>query len=74
MDQDEALRLHRGGAEGIKEWNQRRGAGEVIPALGRADLEGTDLGRANLGWVEFQGANLQGADLRGARPQQSQPQ
>ena len=48
MDRDEALRLLRGGSEGIEEWNQRRRAGEAIPDLTGADLGEADLTRATL--------------------------
>ncbi len=34
MDRDEALRLLRGGPEGIDEWNRRREADAEIPDLG----------------------------------------
>ena len=59
MDRDEALRLLKGGKEGIKEWNERREAGEKIP-----DLEGADLSRANLGGANLGGAALHEANLR----------
>lgn len=42
MDRDEALRLLKGRAEGVKEWNRRREAGEEIPSLEGADFEGAD--------------------------------
>jgi hypothetical protein len=38
MDRDEALRLLKGGEEGVKEWNRRREAGEAIPDLSHANL------------------------------------
>ncbi len=56
MDRDEALKLLKGGEEGIREWNQRRRAGEAIP----------DLSGANLGYAILLGANLSQADLSGA--------
>ena len=31
MDSDEALRLLKGGPDGVAEWNRRREAGEKIP-------------------------------------------
>ncbi len=40
MNRDEALKLLNGGADGIKEWNRRREAGEEIPELRDADLSG----------------------------------
>ena len=51
MTTDEALKLLRGGEDGIREWNMRRENGEGIPRL--------EL-------VDFSLANLRGADLRGA--------
>lgn len=46
MKLDEAVRLLRGGREGIQEWNRRRSAREEVPSLRGVDLSGTDL--ANL--------------------------
>ncbi len=56
MDREEALKLLRGGQEGVNEWNRRREDGEDIPKLSNADLT-----RAHL-----TGADLRGADLRDA--------
>jgi hypothetical protein len=42
MDRDEALRLLRGGPEGIAEWNRRQDAGEEIPDLGGVNLFNAD--------------------------------
>src|SRR4051794_31491817 len=61
MDLDEALRLLRGGAEGIAEWNRWRGRDEPLP-----DLEGAHLGGAYLQAADLTGAHLRGAHLRGA--------
>ncbi len=71
MDRDEALRLLRGGEEGVAEWNRRRSEGEEIPDLGGADLRGadlikTDLSGASLFETDLTGADLRGADLSGA--------
>jgi hypothetical protein len=71
MDREEALKLLRGGPEGIREWNLRRLANEKIPDLRHADLRGADLDRADLRVVslaeaELSGAEFSGADLRGA--------
>ena len=71
MDRDEALRLLRGGAEGIEEWNRRRGTGEDLPNLSRtvlngADLSGADLSGAILARADLTGAILDGAILAGA--------
>ena len=52
------IRLLRGGPDGVREWNARRGNDEAIPSLIEADLRGADLREAYLG-----GANLGGADL-----------
>jgi hypothetical protein len=38
MDQEEALKLLSGGAQGVAEWNRRRQAGETMPDLKNADL------------------------------------
>jgi hypothetical protein len=51
MDRNEAIRLLRGGRDGVREWNERRERGEEIPDLGEADLftaalSGPDLSRA----------------------------
>ena len=64
MDRDEALKLLRGGPEGIAEWNQRRTTGEMIPDLSGAILNGTNLSEANLNGITLTGANLNGAILR----------
>jgi Pentapeptide repeats (8 copies) len=63
MDRDEALKLLRGGVEGIREWNQRRRADEAIPHLLGADLLGADLSVANLSGADLSNANLFGANL-----------
>lgn len=76
MTRDEALKLLRGGQEGIAEWNRRRKLHERIPALYRIDLSRTDLSRANLSHAQLDyadlsratlsDANLSGADLYAA--------
>jgi hypothetical protein len=76
MDRDEALRLLRGGPEGVKEWNRRREAVKAIPSfigvhligadLGNADLYRAKLSDANLSKANLCCANLCRADLRGA--------
>jgi uncharacterized protein YjbI with pentapeptide repeats len=58
MDRDEALRLLRGGSEGIAEWNRRRAEGEVFD-----DLSGADLREAYLFGADFREADLSGANL-----------
>jgi hypothetical protein len=66
MDRDEALRLLKGGSEGVAEWNRRRKVGEEIPPLREADLRGANLIRADLRGAVLVDADLRGADLRGA--------
>src|SRR5262249_40890760 len=71
MDRDEAIRLLKGGTEGITEWNRRRHE-EGIPDLGGADLTGAQLERADLEGAQlkraqFKGANLERANLKDAR-------
>jgi hypothetical protein len=66
MDRDEALRLLRGGEEGVREWNRRRRAGEAIPDLTGADLHGADLHGADLTEASLDGARLDWARLSGA--------
>jgi hypothetical protein len=66
MDRDEAMKLLKGGPEGVKEWNRRREAGEEIPNLSWANLFVADLSRADLSRAYLRGASLNGADLRGA--------
>jgi len=66
LDRDEALKLLKGGEEGIREWNQRRVSGVEIPDLSSADLHGDDLCDANLCDANLRDANLHGADLHGA--------
>ena len=61
MDRDEALKLLKGGEEGIREWNQRRVSGVEIPDLSSADLHGDDLCDANLCYANLRDANLHGA-------------
>jgi hypothetical protein len=71
MDRDEAIKLLKGGKEGVREWNRRRGNGEKIPGLRQADLSsaifhGANLSRAYLIEAKLIGADLIGADLNGA--------
>jgi TIR domain/Pentapeptide repeats (8 copies) len=66
MDRDEAIKLLKGGEEGIDEWNQRREALEGIPELNRADLSGALLSGALLSGADLRQANLRGANLNGA--------
>jgi Pentapeptide repeats (8 copies) len=66
MDRDEALKLLKGGEEGIREWNDRRRAHEAIPDLSNADLGGANLIRADLSGANLFQSNLSDADLSGA--------
>ena len=63
---EKAMKLLRGGDEGIQEWNKLRIFGAEIPHLIRADLSGANLSGARLIQVHLEGANLEGADLRRA--------
>jgi hypothetical protein len=58
MDRKEALRLLKGGEDGIAEWNRRRANGEKIPNLRAADVR-----RAELSGARLSGARLSEADL-----------
>jgi len=62
VDREEALRLLKGGTEGVAEWNRRREEGEEIPSLKGAVLIGAVLIEADLS-----DANLFKADLSGTR-------
>lgn len=81
MTRDEALKLLRGGPEGVGELNRRREFGGEIPNLASANLEGANLCGANflgldlrsailrkaaLVGAQFEGTQLIGADLEGA--------
>jgi hypothetical protein len=71
MDRDEAIRLLKGGPDGVREWNQWRERDEEIPDLrcvylSRTELGGVNLSEAILGGAILGGANLRGANLRGA--------
>ena len=70
MTIDEAIKLLRGGKEGIKEWNRRRDAGEEIPNLSDAMLAGARLGgpestvaEGTVSAYSVRGANLSDANL-----------
>ncbi len=63
MDRDEALKLLKGGPEGIAEWNRRRQASEQIPDLRETDLRGASMIEANLNDADLSGADLRDADL-----------
>jgi uncharacterized protein YjbI with pentapeptide repeats len=63
MTEEEAVKLLRGGRDGVLEWNRRREAGEPVPRLAKAALRDAKLGGVNLAGVELQEANLYGAYL-----------
>jgi hypothetical protein len=63
MDRDEALKLLKGGPNGVKEWNRRRESGEKIPDLSKAIFTGANLTRADLTDADLCGAYLTLADL-----------
>jgi uncharacterized protein YjbI with pentapeptide repeats len=81
MDRDEALKLLRGGEQGIAEWNRRRASGEKIPDLigaglrranlSQADLRQADLSRAGLSLADLRQADLRQANLVGANLSQA---
>ena len=64
MDREEALKLLKGGPEGIAEWNKRRAAGEEIPSLLNVDLRAQQLDSANLEGANLGRAVLEAASLR----------
>jgi hypothetical protein len=66
MDRDEAIKLLRGGQDGIAEWNQWRQAEEEMPDLSGADLSGANLRQASLGLADLSRADLSGANLKRA--------
>ncbi|MCK4303366.1 MAG: toll/interleukin-1 receptor domain-containing protein [Candidatus Eisenbacteria sp.] len=76
MDRDEALKLLRGGPDGVKEWNRWRTPydeeWEPVPlSLERVDLAGAKLDKVSLAGMDLTGAvpseaNLSGANLAGA--------
>ena len=63
MNRREALKLLKGGREGIVEWNRRRDAWEQIPDLSGADLSGANLCDANLSGASRGPSDLNSADL-----------
>lgn len=66
MEQEEAIKLLRGGREGIREWNRRRQAGEEAPDLSGVDLSGVAMVGAMLGGVQLSNADLHETDLNNA--------
>ena len=54
MDRNEALKLLKGGREGIVEWNRQRKSEAEIPCLNKAKLSGADLS-----------GNIRGANFNG---------
>ena len=68
MDRDEALKLLKGGEDGIEELNNWRNVhpDDPLPDLRRADLSGADLRFADLRFATLCYAALRGADLADA--------
>lgn len=73
ITKDEAIKLLRGGKEGIKEWNRRRDAGEEIPNLSGVMLAGARLGgpestvaEGTVSAYSVRGADLSHANLSSA--------
>ena len=66
MTREQALKLLRGGPDGIKEFNQLRWNGATIPDLSGAGLRGANLSDASLSGAELSGAELMGTNLGGA--------
>jgi uncharacterized protein YjbI with pentapeptide repeats len=66
MDRDEAIKLLKGGEEGIAEWNRRREEDRDIANLRGADLNGANLSVANLSGANLGETNLFGANLSAA--------
>jgi uncharacterized protein YjbI with pentapeptide repeats len=58
MDRDKAIKLLRGGQEGIAEWNRNRPRGLDVPDLEWADLVGAYLADADLIFANLANANL----------------
>ena len=71
MDRNEAVRLLKGGEEGVREWNSLRASDRRRIDLTKADLHGANLIGANLFAVILDGAVLSGAHLVGAELSQS---
>jgi hypothetical protein len=63
MDHDEAIRLLKGGEEGIIVWNRLRKFDADIPTLHGVDLRGANLSGANLSSAQLAGARLNEARL-----------
>lgn len=66
MDRDEALKLLRGGPEGVRAWNDLRRSGGTVLDLSGGNLSGAYLHEANLACINLSKANLRGAGLVGA--------
>jgi hypothetical protein len=66
MHRDEALKLLRGGEEGVRDWNGFVAGADGAPDLKNAFLINANLREVDLRGVSLIGANLSQADLRGA--------
>lgn len=67
MDREKALKLLRGGPDGVKEWNEWRITSEEIPDLRGSDLSGVDLRGADVSGARLRGAQLHVARLCGTQ-------
>lgn len=67
MDREEAIRLLKGGIEGVREFNRRRDDGEELPSLEDADLENQQLSFYDRNTREVVAVNLSGARLVDAK-------
>jgi Pentapeptide repeats (8 copies) len=65
MDRDNAIKLLKGGREGLAEWIRRRVVGEPLPDLSEADLAGAGLCGAKLSEAKFNEAKFNEATLSG---------
>ncbi len=63
MSPDEAIKLLKGGPEGIAEWNRLRESGEEIPNLIGANLRNADVRGANLSGANLIDSNIIDSDL-----------
>ena len=72
MTREQAIELLKSGAEGVREWNERRDEkarrrGERdLPDLADADFQGAELEGVDLVFADLEHANLRYANLQGA--------
>ncbi len=72
MTRDEALKLLRGGTDGVSQWNRARAKEDRRPIIGRLDFQRIDLAHKDLTGVDLSRiivyrANFDGANLRDAK-------